>query len=471
MRWAFVCVAALGGCTGFKRVGAHDAGSHDLAVWDQAVPADQSAIDSTPPDAAIGSAADASAGDDLAAPSRPPVDFVCNEPWTRGAARTDKSCLTRQVSVIEMGLIPPRTLTIARTQAGRVGIAYESSSGPDSSDLHVAIFDDASPSPSPSLTDLSDGPLDRVGARSAIAAGANETFHVAYLELGALGNTIYYRALPKSGPPGPREPVAQNFSNLGQLAIAAAFTDDVTVGYFNSTAGVIASRLRVAASGTWASENPVRSMVDATAAGAGQLRLIIGADDEPLVAFHSTYSATVAQPRFSGFNGSAWSASKTIDNPTDNGLSGFSIGHALFGDVHTAAYWAQSGMGVVELRIASWRAIDDRPMIEVIDQDVPAADISNPMHASAIAVDRWGLVHLAILEPNAAGGVLLYKRQTVVAGQTMWLSDVVDDAAMVVAGSGDPSLVDIVVDGGGRPHIGYFNAATGNVLYATRFDR
>jgi hypothetical protein len=475
-------VLAIGACTGFEAEVRDAAGLDDAG--DLAEAADSGRPDlAKPPDLSASSdlsaAEDLSVADDLAgvdlagvdlspaadlAPVQP-ADFVCHEPWTVGAARTEAACKSRQVVVIEPGVADPQGISIAHTQAGRVAIAYEYPNGADSSELHLALFDGASlPSPSAApITVLDDGPMDRVGVRSALASSGTDTLHLAFLEVTDLGNTIWY-CQPGACQGSNWEQVASNFSSSAELAMVAG--SDVTVAAFNANTGNLATYKRGA---PWGSSKLIKSAIDTAAAGAGQVRLALDTSGLPVAAFHYTQAVGLAQPRASEFDGMFWSTSKTLDNNPPTALSGFSIGLALFGTQHYATYFQQSSVNTVELRLASWKTTADTPDVSVLLSALPVADFGNPLHRAALAVDKFGLLHLAVIEPQSpTGGVLEYRRQIVVGGSVKWIADIIDDVAV---GSGDSSQVDLVVDDNGRPHIAYFNQATGNVVYATRFDR
>ena len=124
----------------------------------------------------------------------------------------------------------------------------------------------------------------------------------------------------------------------------------------------------------------------------------------------------------------------------------------------------------------SFKGLLDMPSVEIVDQTIPTPDRGSPSvpptHRVAIDVDKYGLVHLAIVEPQngtATRGVLVYRRQTRDGtGALKWLEDIVDDD--VLADDGIAS-VDLVVDESARPHIAYRSGKTLQILYATRTDR
>jgi hypothetical protein len=148
----------------------------------------------------------------------------------------------------------------------------------------------------------------------------------------------------------------------------------------------------------------------------------------------------------------------------------------VFGTKKYAAYYfraaQQANPNKAELRLATWQVDSDVPTIEILDQSIPSGTLAAPSFAYrvAMAVDKFGLVHLAILRPTSAtAGYLEYRRQIPNGtGGTKWLSDIVDPDCMSDVSE---SFVDMVVDENARPHIAYRSGKDGLVKYATRFDR
>ena len=182
--------------------------------------------------------------------------------------------------------------------------------------------------------------------------------------------------------------------------------------------------------------------------------------------FHST-------PRYHSLDGTTWSYRKTVDNNALDGLSGSSPRLAVFGTKKFAVYFFRKGGQTTpvtaDLRLATWEKADDTPKIEVLDQTIPSAMDYPPSHSVAMAIDKYGLIHLAIARPSTTNhGYLEYRRQTRTKdGTTKWLSDIVDPEVITA----NRALVDMVVDENARPHIAYRSAKDGLVRYATRFDR
>ena len=89
-----------------------------------------------------------------------------------------------------------------------------------------------------------------------------------------------------------------------------------------------------------------------------------------------------------------------------------------------------------------------------------------------MAVDKYGLVHLAIISVQSESSAILnYQRQVQQdGGGTKWMSDTIDPE--VFGGEGTIyAAVDMVVDDNARPHIAYFSGLDNKVHYATRYDR
>jgi hypothetical protein len=181
-----------------------------------------------------------------------------------------------------------------------------------------------------------------------------------------------------------------------------------------------------------------------------------------------------SNPRYHTLAGAAWSDRKTVDNNVIDGISGFSPRIVAFGTKKYALYYfrkaAQQGVATADLRLATWSSSSDLPQVEILDQQIPATDVLYPDYRAAMAIDKFGLVHLAIARPSTlSGGYVEYRRQTrLPGGGTKWMSDIIDSQAFSPTSQ---VFIDIVVDDSARPHIAYRSAKDGKVRYATRFDR
>ena len=108
-------------------------------------------------------------------------------------------------------------------------------------------------------------------------------------------------------------------------------------------------------------------------------------------------------------------------------------------------------------------------MYDVRDLGVRAPAPTGPQYSSALAVDGYGLLHLAYVRPTSdTRCVIGYMRQTRKAGVVTWLDDGVADNLPCEDYTG--VVIALAVDEKGRPHIGYAVAGQG-LFYASRFDR
>jgi hypothetical protein len=236
--------------------------------------------------------------------------------------------------------------------------------------------------------------------------------------------------------------------------------------------GTLHSRARPAGGVFGTADSLTDQLWTGGATGTGAVSMIFGTSGAVHLVYQCTEVPNFSTPRYHTNAGSAWSYRKTLDNAVFDGVSGISPTIGLSGDAKVSAFFfrkaGQSPPAVADLRLASWVLADDTPTVEILDQSIPADDETNPMYRVAMAVDHYGLIHLAILRPVANTGYLSYQRQTIVAGKVKWLSDVVDDNVMTAI---DQAHVDIVVDENARPHIAYSSSVDGNIYYATRYDR
>ena len=91
---------------------------------------------------------------------------------------------------------------------------------------------------------------------------------------------------------------------------------------------------------------------------------------------------------------------------------------------------------------------------------------------AAMTVDRFGMLHVVVVRPASIDhGFVEYKRQAMVGGAVTWLTDIVDDEVLTDDLTNGNAFAAIVVDDDARPHIVYRSGVSGNVYYATRFDR
>jgi len=269
--------------------------------------------------------------------------------------------------------------------------------------------------------------------------------------------------------------VASGVDRNAQVGLAVAANGDARMVWYAPGAGAnpghVSSRLRFEATGQLGATSELTASIAGDVRGNGQISALIDGAGVAHVAYHFAQIAASSTPRYAEQVGLGWTPAKTIDNQQLEGLAGFSVALALVGSKRYAAYFTRkTGQTTAELRLASWVAQSDVPEIAVLDQGIPAGDPAAPRYRVAMAADRHGLLHLAIVRPaGVTGGSIEYRRQSRAAGRTTWLTDTVDGD--VLSEQSGEALVDLVVDDAARPHIAYVSGRTGDVLYATRYDR
>jgi hypothetical protein len=430
----------------------------------------------------VASPGDAASADTASRGASPPPDFACDEPWFTVTKRKPE-CAPRQVRLVEpTSPLDVKGISIARTPAGRVGIAYNAEQGADTGELHLAHFTPTAPSfAAPALIVRSTGFAFHDGYLTRLAASAPDTLALLSYDMddGARAGDVHLRELVAA-----KEPLTDALVVTGVQAptelglggdLAGNLYASVRIGTGQSAAKLAAYR-RPAAGGVVALPDLTAGLVPASAPGIGAASIFVEASgqahllfqyNEPLIApFQS-------MPRYHTLAGTVWTDRKTVDNNAGDGLSGFSPRIATFGTKKFAAYFFRKAQqpfpATAELRLATWEGATDTPQLEIVDQQLPSGDTLYPAYRVAMAVDRFGLVHLAIVRPGTqTTGSLEYRRQTRGPGGTTWLRDIVDGD--IFSGLAQP-LVDLVVDEVGRPHIAYVSGKDGLVRYATRFDR
>lgn len=413
-----------------------------------------------------------------------PTDFECNgDPWTK-TAKTKNECAPRQVKVVAADAPADVTgVSIARTPAGRVGIVYNSEVFADEGQMHLAHFTPTTPTyAAPKIVKRATGLGFHDGYQTKIAASAPDTLAVLSFDSDDTQGEVHLRKLV-----GGVEPLTD------ELAFAAVKMP-TELGFASDAAGNVYATVRVQGTTTAKIVSKQRSatgtlgftplmpdlspaLVRGNAPGAGSASIFVDPGNQVHLLLHhnDAISPQHSNPRYHVLAGATWSDRKTVDNGIIDGLSGFSPRIAVFGARKYAAYYfrkaAQTTPPTADLRLATWTAAMDTPQIEILDQQIPSPDALFPAYRVAMAVDKFGLVHLAMLRPspNNNVGVLEYRRQTPVAGGgTKWLVDIVDPDVLSELSS---AFLDMVVDDKARPHIAYRSGKDGKVRYATRFDR
>ena len=414
-----------------------------------------------------------------AGPGEAPDDFECLnelgqfEPWTQ-SAKFDPRCDDRKVYLIEDGLFPSSAaLSVARTTAGRVGIAYHNPNGFDSGALHVAHFTEPTKSGNsevtPTIEVIFEGDFTSIGRASDIAAASEGPLHVAYLQDDSGSGTLRYRTVTEDGLS--EIEVTGVASTNGELAIAPTgeLGGDVHLLYYrpDNSGGEIVWQLRdaMAASDPWSSLLPVPLATDLendSAKGIGHLSLATDAQEIVHLAFHrKTLGSFASQPKYTRLQSSMWTPTTTIDNAGQSGHVGWSIGLAVAGIRRFALYYDFPVAGAGDLMLATWQEGETVALRVTIRSEVAA---TFPLERARIAIDKWDQLHLLYFSEE--GRTLVYGRYSA-AGELL-AEDIV--ARDIPSGEFGENQLGLAVDDSGRPHIVYLNEL-GELHYATRLDR
>ncbi|WP_394830318.1 hypothetical protein LVJ94_27800 [Pendulispora rubella] len=463
---AFTVVAvpsacALDGCNDFRTDGGPtgvEAGKDTQAA--EASPGIDAAMDGTA-DAHDGSPTDDS-----------PLDFECPR-WTKEPR--DPDCAPRRTFVLEKNTaIDSSTLRVAVGAPDRIAIAYNAMQSADEGHIHVFRFVGDAVSTQPLV--ISETQFDNVGFSLDIVAGPDSEFSLAYQT--APSNEIVYRTVAQSGPPSPTQLVVGGMADPASMALTVAPSGEVRATYSSPGQRSIFSKAKPRG-GTWGAATLVASYRDdddgggsTSVPGAWHVSAVSDESGSTHAAFHAPRAKVYSEPRYTQFTGTAWNDSKVLDNSVGTSTAGFSIALGLVGTLHHAVFYHRAlSATVADLRLASWTGGDSLPTIQILDQNIPSANANAPRYRVAMAIDRWGLVHLVVARPSptGAGGEIEYLRQSRRGGQVSWLSDIIDDDILSDV-SGAP-LVAIAIGPNGRPHIAYYRASDNSMVYATRTDR
>lgn len=422
-----------------------------------------------------------------------PLDFECpTDPWTK-TTKLKKECEARQVKVIENPApLDVRGILIARTPAGRVGIVYNASQGAETDEMHLVHFTPSMPTyPPPKLVVRSTGFASHDGYATKIAAMAPDTLQVLSYDMddNTFTGEVHLRKLVAGAEPLTDALVASGVKAPTEIAFGSDLAGNTVAAYRVSTGATTAklSSKQGTPAGVFTALPDLGATLhpqDAPGVGAGSM--FVEASGQVHFLYQYNDDAIAPQfttPRYHTLAGNVWSDRKTIHNNAPDGLSGFSASLAVFGTKKYAAVFfhkaGQAGAKTADLLLVSWDALVDVPKTEIIDTQIPSTDPLYPAYRVAIAVDKFGLVHLAIIRPTddilgmgPKNGFLEYRRQTrEPGGGTKWLSDIVDPAVFVSTNPGSQAHVAMVVDDNARPHIAYRSGNDDSVRYATRFDR
>ena len=403
----------------------------------------------------------------------PPSDFPCEgDPWIK-TPKTDIRCASRYVLTVESGISVVPQVAIAVDGIRKVGIAYGDTRAAEEGQLHLVSFP-AGSRQLPNPTVLAGHQFERFGVRVAMVPRSIGGFHLAYLVMDAQGRKLNYSGWTGSGLPAP-EFLSAEVGSKGSVDLVEAADGRVFVFYYAEAAHMVYVRIRPkGGGGVWSPAQELDSDVEPSVVGAGQLAVVRHAGGGPAFALHFALGQN-SSPRFRRYDGnSGWSSKKTLDNKTHAGIAGQSIDLVITQTEHYATYFAiPTGSVAAQLRLVTWASANDTPKISILEQAIPVK-AGDPRYEAALAVDSWGLLHLAVIlpspktSPGTSLGVLEYRRQVLNGGQKTWITDVVDDD---VASVETASHVALWVEPRGHPHIVYFNGRTKKLMYATRDDR
>ncbi|MBX3230326.1 MAG: hypothetical protein KIT84_03675 [Labilithrix sp.] len=472
MRRLVFAAAVLSACTGLK-----------------------SAVETTPPPVPDGGATsdddddddtiDGDAGD-VTPPDagEPPADFECDkDEWTK-PTKTRSECNPREVRLVEeTSTILTTGIAIAVTPAGRVGISYNTEESQEQGRFHLAHFTPkTSGFTKPEVIERPALPYFHDGMRSRLAATAPDTLHVLTYDVDDVDLVGKLRSTTLVDGKKPlTEPEVVGDSISGDSRISFAVAPDGTA-YAMARVAIDATKAKLTAAkrepgGAWTPLADVPEMglglLPREAPGIGASALHVDPAGKLHLLFHYNDGIQVSTPRYHTYAATKWTFRKTVDNPATDGVTGYDPHLATFGNRRYALYFYRKAIQdppqKADLRLATWTG-EDRAQIEIVDQGIAAPEQDHPRYAAAMAIDKYGLVHLAIVRPTAANRAYLeYRRQQrIPGGGTKWLSDVV---APEVLGESADAHVALTVDDDARPHIAYRSGADSRVYYATRFDR
>lgn len=470
---AFVAVASVGvflACSDLKRADEEPAEVDPDGGGDGSSGAPP--VDLTPNDAAV----------DV---GPPPVDFECSEPWAT-EPKASPQCAPRQVKEIDEGAPDMTDVSIARTPAGRVAVAFFAPESFDDGETRFVHFTPSTSSTfTPKLITRPGNFALQAGYHVKLASSGPDTIHVLAHDVDqqTSGDLIHFRFVDGKEPfTEPPDVVLSALEQKTEIAIAADSvgnvfaTARVTTGVRDGGAPIakLVARSKTGSGAFVAMPDLAVALSPNDAPNVGAASLLFDSVGKPNALLHYCESATGSQPLYHVFDGNLWSPKKTVDNASFEGISGFTPRLAVHGSEKIAAFFfrkeGQSELGAdADLRIVRWSASGEVPQTTIVDQGIASPGIS-PRHRVAMAVDVYGLAHIAVVVPlSPTSGRLDYYRETIVSGGgKKWLRDIVADD---VLGADQDAAVDLVVDEKARPHIAYRSGKDLKVYYATRYDR
>lgn len=419
----------------------------------------------------------------------PPSDSQCPGTWSSNSGSATTGCGARRVTTLVEadGPLDLSEISIARTPAGRVGVVFHADTDIEQGDTVLVHFRPTSPAFTPTVLRRVGMRIgDRLGYHARLGATAPDTFHLLTHDIvgGNFGDVLHFEQTGTSSSFTPRdgEVVLGGVPLHTELAFGVLDRSVMmaTVLHLDREGanGAPLATLRVLGRGAEGTFAPLTSASSGMAVedcpGAGKASIVYDGAGRGHVGFFECKSRAFSSAKHRAFDGKTWTSTTTIETTAEPGARGFDVSLALVGARKHLAYFVErvapsGGASTSSLRIASWSTSSETPTIEVLVDGIPTPDPMNPSHRVALASDRWGLLHLAVIVPDGAGGTLTYRRQARdAAGKTRWLSDVV---ATGLVGVDQDGLVDMVVDEQGRPHIAFRSGKDLRIHYASRYDR
>jgi hypothetical protein len=398
-------------------------------------------------------------GEDASSPGEPPEDHVCGS-W---AERPEGPCTNRRVYEVEKNALGSDGLAIERATDGHVTIAVSRETlFTDESKIDLARIDDAHPD-KPDIhsfgTDL------RAYGPVSLAKWKDNHLLLAYQNV--TDQQIFVVEVTAEGPLGDGDLIASNVVSKGYVSLATHAGTTAHIAYFDPSTNMLYSRSKASSAGQWSARATIDGpFVTDGLVGAGQVSLVSDEDGNAHVGYHYAWDRASAKPAFKDWNGTTWGPRKTTSSLS--GEIGYSVAFGTFGVQRFAAYFGPTtAMGNRQLRFSSWQAGDTPSAFSVLDDNVSIPDALAPNTSVAMAVDRFGLVHLVVAIPNGGTTDIFYERQDPT-NKTSWLTDLIDERPFK---NGDPpTRVAITLDDHSRPHIAYYTGSDVTVRYAAIFD-
>lgn len=397
---------------------------------------------------------------DAGPPETPDVE--CPLAWRTLDVDRPPACAARSVIALA-DAIDVRTVSVARSEGGRVALGWNVQESFDTGTFAVRVFDAAGNVTLRTELQPDSAFGETVGVASALTA-LREVFHLVTWRQSDFGHQVDYRQIRPDDVITPVEPVATLVGRNGAVDVVPATDGSIHVGWHDRSAGSHGARTR-GGDGAWGEPFTFDDDLFTDQPGDGSVALAVDREGRLHAAYQVRTTAFNAIPRARVRIEGEWTIRRTLDNNSNERLSGVAIDVVDLGDRRAAAYLDWVG-GTGEVRLATYGAADGPVDISVLLPGLPLPE-QPPTFALAMQRDAAGLIHLVVHSPGGAGtSTLEYRRQARIGGNVRWLVDVIDDDV-----PDDPAanlLVDLALDPEGSAHIIYANPAAGLVFYAVR---